>query len=331
MQRKNSRKRHPKEIPAPNPAKTENAAALTLESINRAFEERVGAGRLVFGDDYDDLIISGQVESRNLAHQTDNPSGQTADCVVLGELYWRFVQGTLDWAYNRHHRNREPPREDKKNRVYRTTPVTAADIAVMLHAAIQFAETFWLPDELERQGAVMKNQHLFSRVRKLEPKNIILTMELARFLFDHPYDLPSFLEPNTALDARPYDVLVWFHFALYPSLKDSFLAGVFPGIQDLPPTVLGIAPANPATNHTPERPKSIPATSKGWKPPKNYTGAKSADVPRSTLEGWEQEDAALGGELEGKVKKDPSTRERYYPNCWLNKRKENYKPRKRLP
>jgi hypothetical protein len=70
---------------------------------------------------------------------------------------------------------------------------------------------------------------------------------------------------------------------------------------------------------------------KKWKPPKGYTGAKSADVPRSTLEGWEQQDAVSGGGLHDKVKRDSSTREKYYPNFWLKKRKANYTPRKRSP
>jgi len=81
------------------------------------------------------------------------------------------------------------------------------------------------------------------------------------------------------------------------------------------------AASDPGANSTPKK----------WKPPKNYTGAKSAGVPRSTLEGWEQQDDKDGGILHGKVKRDPQTKEKYYPTTWLNKRKKGYKPRRKSP
>ncbi|MCL5280393.1 MAG: hypothetical protein M1376_10860 [Planctomycetes bacterium] len=67
----------------------------------------------------------------------------------------------------------------------------------------------------------------------------------------------------------------------------------------------------------------------GWKPPKNYTGAKSAGVPRSTLEYWECKDDVLRGPLHNKVERDPSTKEKYYPDSWLNERKSHYIARKK--
>jgi len=68
-----------------------------------------------------------------------------------------------------------------------------------------------------------------------------------------------------------------------------------------------------------------------WKPPKGYIGSKTIvndyDIPRSTLEGWQQQDNVPVGELEGKVKKDPQTQECYFPKKWFNKRLKNYRPR----
>lgn len=70
-----------------------------------------------------------------------------------------------------------------------------------------------------------------------------------------------------------------------------------------------------------------------WKPPKGYIGSKEIvndrKVPRSTLEGWQNQDDVAGGELEGKVKKDDQTQERYFPKKWFNNRFKNYRPRDR--
>jgi len=72
---------------------------------------------------------------------------------------------------------------------------------------------------------------------------------------------------------------------------------------------------------------------KGWKPPRGYIGSKEIqhdhNVPRSTLEGWQNQDSVPGGDLEGRVKKDPRTQEVYYPKKWFEKRFKNYKPRAR--
>ena len=64
---------------------------------------------------------------------------------------------------------------------------------------------------------------------------------------------------------------------------------------------------------------------KKWKPPKGYIGSKTivndCNVPRSTLQGWAERD-------EVKPKKDPQTKECYYPKKWVEKRRASYKPRR---
>ena len=211
------------------------------------------------------------------------PSKKTADEVILGELYWRFAQGTQDW----HWRTNLTPilvahGEGKQRRYEETTRVKEGeiiDISVYLKSCLKWAETFWLPDWLERRRKALEKQSLTGPARALTQKCIKPTMELAKFLFDHPYELPSFLDTDTALDAVSYHVLVWFHFALYPGLKDKFLAGVFPAVQDLPSTVLRVKPIKPTGEKTdpasgegkPETPKSNDTTPK-------QTGATGTNI-----------------------------------------------------
>lgn len=219
-----------------------------------AFAARVRIGKEVFGPHYDGSVMPGQPEPKFLVHGTNSPSRQTADCVILGELYSRFVQDTDYWCWERYHSKVGPPIEGKPEHTYPATPVKPADIGRMLRRAVEWAETFWLPDELERRRDALMSQGKISLARRLKRKDIKPTMELARFLYDHPRDLPSFVEPDTALDATPYDVVVWFHFRLYPSLHATFLKGVFPTVQDLPPTALGIMPVSPTTEVEDGRP-----------------------------------------------------------------------------
>jgi len=77
--------------------------------------------------------------------------------------------------------------------------------------------------------------------------------------------------------------------------------------------------------------QKIEPGNKSWKSPKGYIGSKTIvndyDIPRSTLEGWQQQDNVPVGELEGKIKKDPQTQECYFPKKWFNKRLKNYRPR----
>ena len=65
---------------------------------------------------------------------------------------------------------------------------------------------------------------------------------------------------------------------------------------------------------------------KQWKPPKGYIGSKSIvndhNVPRSTLQGWEERNPP-----KKKVRKDPQTGEKYYPEKWFERRVEQYERR----
>lgn len=61
-----------------------------------------------------------------------------------------------------------------------------------------------------------------------------------------------------------------------------------------------------------------------WNIPKGYIGSKTIvadyNLPRSTLQGWAERDNP-------KVKKDPQTKENYYPQKWFDRCWKKYKPR----
>jgi len=61
-----------------------------------------------------------------------------------------------------------------------------------------------------------------------------------------------------------------------------------------------------------------------WNIPKGYIGSKTIvadyNLPRSTLQGWAERDNP-------KVKKDPQTKENYYPQKWFDGCWKKYKPR----
>lgn len=100
-----------------------------------------------------------------------------------------------------------------------------------------------------------------------------------------------------------------------------------------------------------EKVKTQTRAKNNWKPPKGYIGSQTIihstveelkkrlnlptqgdetyKIPRSTLEFRQKRDEAIGGELEGKIKKDPRTHEVFYPNKWLKKQFSSYKPRNR--
>ena len=60
-------------------------------------------------------------------------------------------------------------------------------------------------------------------------------------------------------------------------------------------------------------------------------GDKTHKIPRSTLQDWQDRDDKVGGELEGELKKDHTTHETYYPNEWVKKVLQKYKPKARKP
>jgi hypothetical protein len=171
---------------------------------------------------------------------TRKPRPHPTDEALLGELYYRFVKGTRDWVQT-YYRAAGPARTvgtdlrlpESLDGLGRKKGEQAAFIRELLTTCCTFAETLWLPDELERRRDSLKNRRSTQRVERLA--TVEPDLALARFLFDHQDGLPSFFSQDQHdLDATPFDVLVWFHFQLYPNLKQKFLAGDFPAVEDLP-------------------------------------------------------------------------------------------------
>jgi hypothetical protein len=192
---------------------------------------------------------------------TNESNQHPQDNVILGELYWRFVQGTVDWRSSEWNRPDMIPIGKGNRRRFRVIKrgerkdLQPLDIRDRLTVCYDMAKFLWLPDELAKRKAALEQQHLIGPARQLA--TVRPDMTLARFLFDHPDSLSSFVDPGSDLDATPYDLLVWFHFELYPSLRESFLAGEFPAVQDLPSTVLGIAPVKPTAESAQGQPGKV--------------------------------------------------------------------------
>jgi hypothetical protein len=204
-------------------------------------------------------LWSSRVAARRVGIMTRKPRPRPTDEALLGELYDRFVKGTRDWVQT-YYRAAGPARtpgtdlrspESLDGGLARKKGEQAAFIRELLTTCCTFAETLWLPDEIERRKDSLRNRRLTPRAERLT--TVEPDLALARFLFDHQDRLPSFFSQDQHdLDATPFDVLVWFHFQLYPNLKQKFLAGDFPAVQDLPaPTRrLRPSPGSTGTRHS---------------------------------------------------------------------------------
>jgi hypothetical protein len=177
--------------------------------------------------------------ARRIGTMTRKPKPRPTDEALLGELYYRFVKGTRDWVQT-YYKAAGPARTPgadltagSLDGLGRKKGEQAAFIRELLTTCCTFAETLWLPDELERRKDSLRNRRLIQRAERLT--TVEPDLALARFLFDHQDGLPSFFSQDQHdLDATPFDVLVWFHFQLYPNLKQKFLAGDFPAVEELP-------------------------------------------------------------------------------------------------
>jgi hypothetical protein len=98
-------KKHAEETPASKQVSVDDPPPLTLEVIEKKFHDRIEAGRLVFGDDYDGLIIPWQAEPK---YTEDQIKAMNIDEVVhkLWEEY--FVPGHDEFV-RQHTRNPSAP------------------------------------------------------------------------------------------------------------------------------------------------------------------------------------------------------------------------------
>ncbi len=217
--------------------------------MDETVAEKVAAGHT--------LWLSG-VAVQRIGTMTRKPRPHPTDKVILGELYCRFVKGTRDWVQTYckapglvRALGADPGAPVSPDGGGKKKGEQAAFIRELLTTCDTFAETLWVPDEIERRKGSLRNRRLTPRAERLT--TVEPDLALARFLFDHQDRLPSFVSQDQHdLDATPFDVLVWFHFRVYPNLKQKFLAGDFPAVQDLPaPTRrLRPSPGSTGTGHS---------------------------------------------------------------------------------